>query len=310
MKQLSRKKIQDMIDLNGANISSRRSSGGSGAGGGGGVSSAWVDEHYVSKDFFARLFTINGTDENDDDVVVEPNDLETDITDIQLMFGTWTEHYLSALGIGSGGGGGGGALLTEPLASINEAGMGTPSSPNQVLAWDGVHWTYKPYTTGSGTVTSVTMTVPTGFKVSNGDTQTINNSGTFALTFGGTITKNQVLASPAAANGTPAWRALVADDIPTLTAAKISDITLTNGTLTIGNNSITPITDATLKSDYSWWGQKLDSSGKVKGDLYMLSTEDGAGLNSNSAKLKFNSYSVDSSDTVRRSPYIQALAGG
>jgi hypothetical protein len=107
MKQLSRKKIQDMIDLSGVNISSRRSSGGSGAGGGGGVSSAWVDEHYVSKDFFARLFTINGTDENDDDVVVEPNDLETDITNIQAMVGLWTEQYLSALGQGSGGGGGG-----------------------------------------------------------------------------------------------------------------------------------------------------------------------------------------------------------
>lgn len=267
MKQLSRKKIQDMIDLNGANISSRRSSGGSGAGGGGGVSSAWVDEHYVSKDFFARLFTINGTDENDDDVVVEPNDLETTITNIQAMVGLWTEEYLSALGQGSGGGGGGGALLTEPLASINETGMGTPSGANKVIAWNGSTWTYMPYTTGSGTVTSVTMTVPTGFKVSNGDTQTINNSGTFALTFGGTITKNQVLASPAAANGTPAWRALVADDIPTLTAAKISDITLTNGTLTIGNNSITPITDTTLKSDYSWWGQALNNDGAVTGDI-------------------------------------------
>lgn len=289
------------------NISSRRSSGGSGAGGGGGVSSAWVDEHYVSKDFFARLFTINGTDENDDDVLVEPNDLETTITNIQAMVGLWTEEYLSALGQGSGGGGGG-SILTEPLATINESGMGTPSGENKVIVWNGNTWTYMPYTTGSGTVTSVTMTVPAGFKVSNGDTKTINTSGTFALTFGGTITKNQVLASPAAANGIPAWRALVADDIPTLTAAKISDITLTDGTLTIGNNSITPITDATLKSDYSWWGQKLNSSGKVKGDLYMLI--DGGGLNDDSARLKFNSGSVDSSDTVRRSPYIQAIHTG
>ena len=243
MKQLSRKKIQDMIDLNGANISSRRSSGGSGAGGGGGVSSAWVDEHYVSKDFFARLFTINGTDENDDAVVVEPNDLETTITNIQAMVGLWTEEYLSAIGQGSGGGGGGGALLTEPLASINEAGMGTPSGANKVIAWNGSTWTYMPYTTGSGTVTSVTMTVPTGFKVSNGDTQTINNSGTFALTFGGTITKNQVLASPAAANGTPAWRALVADDIPDLSSTYVK---------------------ATDLDAYTWWGQTLQTSGQTK----------------------------------------------
>ena len=130
--KLSRKIINEMVKRE-QNISSRRSSGGSGAGGGGGVSSAWVDEHYVSKDFFARLFTINGTDENDDDVVVEPNDLETAITNIQAMVGLWTEEYLSALGQGSGGGGGGGALLTEPLASINEAGMGTPSGANKVI---------------------------------------------------------------------------------------------------------------------------------------------------------------------------------
>ena len=140
MKQLSRKKIQDMIDLNGANISSRRSSGGSGGGNGGGVSSAWVDEHYVSKDFFARLFTINGTDENDDDVVVEPNDLETTITNIQAMVGLWTEEYLSALGQGSGGGGGGGDTLVEPLASINESSLGAPTDANVVIAWDGVRW--------------------------------------------------------------------------------------------------------------------------------------------------------------------------
>lgn len=266
MKQLSRKKIQDMIDLNGANISSRRSSGGSGAGGGGGVSSAWVDEHYVSKDFFARLFTINGTDENDDDVVVEPNDLETTITDIQLMFGTWTEHYLSALGIGSGGGGGGGALLTEPLASINEAGMGTPSGANKVIAWNGSTWTYMPYNTGNGTVTSIRIAVPMGFSVN--PSTAITTSGTFTISFArGTLGNGMVLATPSSGTGDPIWRALVADDIPTLTAAKISDITLTDGTLTIGNNSITPITDATLKSNYTWWGGAIDSTGKREGNM-------------------------------------------
>ena len=81
MIQLSRKKINDMVDR--VNVSNVRRGGGSGAGGGGGVSSQWVDDHYVSKEFFARLFTINGTDENDDDVIVEPNDLETTITNIQ-----------------------------------------------------------------------------------------------------------------------------------------------------------------------------------------------------------------------------------
>lgn len=203
---------------------------GYGNGGGGGnlsdldgyATQLWVNQNFVSKNFFARLFTINGTDENDDDVVVEPNDLETTITNIQSMVGLWTEEYLSALGIGSGGGGGGG-ILTEPLATINMSGLGSPpSGETRVIAWTGSGWAYRPFSSTNGTVTSVKMTVPTGFKVSSGDSQTITNSGTFALTFGGTITKNQVLASPAAADGTPLWRALVADDIPDLSSVYAS----------------------------------------------------------------------------------------
>ena len=179
MKQLSRKKIQDMIDLNGVNISSRRSSGGSGAGGGGGVSSAWVDEHYVSKDFFARLFTIHSdvvTQEDPHGEVVEPNDLETDIDNIELMFGSWTEAYLSALGQGSGGGGGG-SILTEPLASINEAGLGKPSGSNKVIAWNGSGWEYKTFGSGSGTVTSIGA--GTGLSSSTGGA--ITTSGTLSI---------------------------------------------------------------------------------------------------------------------------------
>ena len=241
-----------MIDLNGANISSRRSSGGSGGGGGGGVSSAWVDEHYVSKDFFARLFTINGTTTEGGvttDVVVEPNDLETTITNIQAMVGLWTEQYLSALGQGSGGGGGSGDTLVEPLASINESSLGAPTDANVVIAWDGVRWSYKPYVTGGGggggSLTSVGMSVPAGFKVSNGDSQTITTSGTFALSFGGSIAKNRVLASPSDSAGAPSWRKLVAADIPDI--------------------SSTYVTKTSLEG-YSWWGQTLNN-GAVTGDI-------------------------------------------
>ena len=130
--RLSREKIQRMIDAGGVNIGARRSSGGSGAGGGGGVSSQWVDDHYVSKEFFARLFTINGTDENDDDVVVEPNDLETTITNIQAMVGLWTEQYLSALGL-SDGGSGGGEEVDEMLAAAVEVVLETGQASVSML---------------------------------------------------------------------------------------------------------------------------------------------------------------------------------
>lgn len=169
-----------MIDTGAMNVGGRRNAGSSGGGGGGGVSQQWVDENYISKAFFARLFTIHSTTVTQDDPngeVVEPNDLETEIASIQSMVGHWTEQYLSALGQGSGGGGGGGAILTEPLASINEAGLGTPSGSNKVICWDGSNWVYKPYATGSGTVTSVSP--GTGLSSSTGGA--ITTSGTLSI---------------------------------------------------------------------------------------------------------------------------------
>ena len=82
------------------------SSGGSGSGGGGGVTEAWVDENYVSKDFFSRLFKAYDSASTPNEV--EPNDMSSTITNIKAMFGLWTEQFLSAIGQGSGGGGGGG----------------------------------------------------------------------------------------------------------------------------------------------------------------------------------------------------------
>ena len=95
--------------------------GNAGSGGSGGASvdlSGYMtieqaQQQFVSIDFFKRLFQAHGTDENDDPVDVDPNDTETTITDIEAMFGFWTEQYLSALGNGGGGGTGGATALTD-----------------------------------------------------------------------------------------------------------------------------------------------------------------------------------------------------
>ena len=90
-KIITRKYIQRITKREG-DTSIRRNSGG--GGGGGGVSQYWVDDNYVSKEFFNRLFEIH--DENGDAIL--PNDVETEIDNIQAMFGFWTNAYLSALG--------------------------------------------------------------------------------------------------------------------------------------------------------------------------------------------------------------------
>ena len=214
--RLSREKIQRMIDAGGVNIGARRS-GGSGAGGGGGVSSTWVDEHYVSKEFFARLFTINGTDENDDGVVVEPNDLETTITNIQMMVGAWTEQYLSALGLSDGGSGGGGVIALQDLVNVEY--VGTPSG-GQILKYNGTTGKWYNADDGGGTVQDVTLAMPTGF-----DVHKTTNQGTIALTVsldrgeGASALGNKLfLATPVAGSGAPLWRTIAADDLPDLSA--------------------------------------------------------------------------------------------
>ena len=179
--KLSRKAIQRMVDSGQVNIGGRRT--GSGGGGGGGVSATWVEENYISKAFFNTLFTIHGHDADDTanpptDVIIEPNDTETVLDSIEAMVGLWTEKYLSALGLSSGGGGGG-DVLAEPLVSIN--GIGSPTAANQTLVWDGTRWTFKPYGQGGGSVTSIRITVPTGFNVS--PSTAITSAGTFAISF-------------------------------------------------------------------------------------------------------------------------------
>lgn len=65
---------------------------------------------------------------------------------------------------------------------------------------------------GTGTVTSVALTAPSEISVSGSP---ITTSGTFALTWANQTT-NKVFASPNGSTGTPAFRALVAADIPSL----------------------------------------------------------------------------------------------
>jgi hypothetical protein len=88
--------------------------------------------------------------------------------------------YVSALGTNAGGGG---VTLNEPLSSINNAGLGTPTTNGVTLVWNNNSRTWTYGTTSIGSVTSVGMSVPTGFRVSSGSSQTITSSGTFALTF-------------------------------------------------------------------------------------------------------------------------------
>jgi len=175
----------------GGGVVTKGGSGGSG-GGGGGISAGWVEENFISKDFFNQLFTVKATVTHEvegepvtEEIDLLPNSLAdgtiTAINSVKVETGLWTDAFLSALGLNPGGGGGG-TSLNEPLQSINNAQLGAPQESGVTIMWNGSAWTYQVPSGGggAGTVTSVNLTAPTGFAVSGGP---ITGSGTLALTF-------------------------------------------------------------------------------------------------------------------------------
>ena len=149
----------------------------------GGVSAAWVEDNYLSKEFFSALFKVyNGSAVAANEI--EPNDeLPTTQTNINVktFLDFWSEKGLSALGRSTGGGGGG-VTLNTPLAQINGAGLGTPSNGQTLVYLNGA-WTYG--NASGGSISRVTVTTPanSGLLVNGTNSDYITSSGTFALTF-------------------------------------------------------------------------------------------------------------------------------
>ena len=101
-------------------------------------------------------------------------------------------------------------------------------SPNQ-LEW--VDFASNP--TGGGTVTSVGLSLPSEFDISNSP---VTVSGNLTANWTPQL-QNKVLASPISSSGLPTFRALDADDIPSLSATKITTGTLSISRLPVGTNS-------------------------------------------------------------------------
>ena len=105
----------------------------------------------------------------------------------------------------------------------------TGSAAYGISSSDITNWNGK--TSNTGTVTSVRVqaTSPVTSSVNTAQSNTLDTTIALADSYGDTKnpyaskTKNYVLAAPSNANGVPGFRALVADDIPSLTKSKISD---------------------------------------------------------------------------------------
>ena len=251
--RLSREAIQRMV---GDRV------GGGGAGGGGSAISIddiqgmgfateqWVNEKYLSIDFFNRLFQAYDSAATPNQVL--PNDLESTITNIKAMFGFWTEQFVSALGYGPGGGGGG-DTLTEPLASINNASLGMPTAAGQVITWNGTQWIFDIPQGGGGGGTGTVTSITAGTGLSGG---TITTMGTIAIS-----STYQTRIS----HGETAYGWGNHAEAGYLTSADLPALGISNGVITIGNNTITPVTKVamTVPTGFTISGSPVTKSGTL-----------------------------------------------
>lgn len=108
--------------------------------------------------------------------------IEYDSDNNALKFGgsIYATGGVTALGYQSGGGD---VSLNEPLSSINNAQLGAPTTAGVALVWDGTAWSYGQVSGGTGTVTRVAMSTPTGLQVNLANNATITTQGAFNLTF-------------------------------------------------------------------------------------------------------------------------------
>jgi len=127
-------------------------------------------------------------------------------------------------------------------------------------------------TASGGTVTSVGLSLPSIFSVSGSP---VTSSGTLSATFASGQTANQILATPDGTTGSLGLRALVANDIPSLDAGKITSGTLSmsrmaasgtqsSGTILRGDGILSaalvgPFTTSGMLSSVSTSGNQIQS---------------------------------------------------
>jgi len=104
------------------------------------VTQSWVQQNYVSKEWFRKVFRVY----DEDGLEIVPNDMDSVVDNIKAMVGLWTNEYLSALGMGRDGGG-----TTQTLAQLNDVQLGTLVNGDALVYNSAIHkWENKQIQTG------------------------------------------------------------------------------------------------------------------------------------------------------------------
>ena len=180
---------------------------------------------------------------------------EKDSTGVHLVgAGFYTDSFLSALGANAGGTGGASAL-----SELTDVDLNNPVN-GQALVYNATSGKWENQTIGggsTGTLSSIGLVMPTGFSVSPG---TLTSNGSFTVTFANgyslPTTAKQANWDTAYGWGNHAtagyWKNGTGNHPTTLANYGITDAKIVDGTITLGSNSITPITTETDPTVPSW----------------------------------------------------------
>lgn len=110
-----------------------------------------------------------------------------------------------------------GSGTTSISVTVNKIlGNAIPALSTGYLQWTGTAWAFSTPSGGSGTVTSVGLSLPAIFSVTGSP---VTAAGTLTASLASQA-QNLVFASPNGASGAPTFRSLVTSDLPTITASK------------------------------------------------------------------------------------------
>lgn len=143
----------------------------------------------------------------------------------------------------------------------------SPNTPTvgQAMVYNGTVWYPTTVGSGSGSVTSVGLTMPSGVFTVTGSP--VTSTGNLTATYN-SQNAGQVLASPAAASGVPTFRPLTASDIPALSYAPLTGSTnyIWNGTSQQTNSNFNISGNGNIGGNLTVTGSITGSSGYETSD--------------------------------------------
>ena len=204
-----------------------------------------IEETSVTKEFFNAIFRLEDADGN----AITPNNATTAKDRLKILVGTYTDQYLSALGLSTDGSGGAGDVTWDLLADSNDT---------RPIALSHLTTALSTYATQSWVQSQGYATIATVSAL-----EFLNN-----VTSGGnglvTLSTNKGNSFVLDLTHLHSWFEI--QDRPTTIAGfGITDASISNGVITIGTNTITPVTQVamTVPTGFNVTGSPITKTGTL-----------------------------------------------